>query len=160
MRSKAVFCLTFLAVSHLSAQRVQFSAIAGGLVGAPGVGISLKYGTNNEVWDISFGLHVSRVEEKIIKGSELGPRSEEIKRYVAFFPNAEVSAYKIVALGIFPYSPRTDGRAYGSLLAMTLSYPIGIYKNIELVPSFQLFFSFEDLFPAGGFFGAGVAVTL
>lgn len=153
-----VIATLLLPVSILHAQRIQGSAISGGIPGAPGVGVNFKYGTSNEVWDINLALNISRVKEKIEQ--EFGPHDfNGTKTYTAFFPYAEVSAYKIIAMGIAPYSPRSDGGSYGPLAVVTLSYPIKIYNRIDIVPSLQLLFAVGTWLP-GGFLAAGVAITL
>lgn len=139
----------------LHGQRVQASVISGGTPSATGTGVNLKVGTNNDVWDMNVAINISgarTIEEHLSE-------PDEEHRYTLFIPYVELSAFKVIAFGIAPYSPKSSGGTLPLLTLLTLSYPMSVYETIEIVPSFQLLFRIGSWLP-GGFFGAGVAVSL
>lgn len=158
MRYTIVFVLTLLSANILYAQRIQVSAVIGaGGGGMKMAGTDIKFGTNNEVWDVNVALNIYRVNAPV--QGRYGPEGEEI--YTAYSPYLEVSANKIIALGIAPYIFTSDGRKIGPLAVIAVSYPIHLYEMIDFVPSFQLVFLVGlPPIPGAWFSGGGVAIRL
>lgn len=143
----------------LQAQTVRVAGILS--IWMPGYGINIKFGTDNEIWNFNGGLNA-----RWLIGPEhggFGPAKSVTLMYHT--PYVEVSAYRIAAIGISPFSV-SRGRFIVEIpyAILTISAPIDLWSNIALEPSVQAMFPLRHdpslLYIPDLIIGLGVAVTI
>jgi hypothetical protein len=143
--------------SQLKAQRFEVSAFVGGtfLVGDT-KGLDVKAGTNNHGWNVAGGLSLEWIKSVVEHFME---PDESVHRFDGL-PYIEGSAYRIVAVGLSPCT-LSNGRLFWRPEGIfSLSLPIGLGPNADLVPRLQMMTSLQVITLPRIFLGVGVSFAM
>lgn len=160
MKQKWLILYFMVLISPIGSAQAQTVGVAGILsLFWPGYGINIKFGTDNEIWNFNGGLNA-----RWLVGADYSSMRKSVMVPV-YTPYVEVSAYRIVAIGISPFSV-SRGRYLIDIpyAILTLSAPIDLWSNIALEPSLQAMFPLrhDPLFRyiPELIVGLGIAVTI
>lgn len=142
---------------YLHAQRLEASAFIGGTLLTGGTkGVTAMAGSNNPMWNLN-GVVSAQWTKSVV---EHFMQPDETIHRVDGLLYIEGSLYRIVAVGFSPCALSNDGLTWRPQGIFSLSLPIALGSNVDLVPRLQMMTSLQVSTLPQVFLGVGVSFVV